>query len=119
MPDRIHLEQLELLARIGVPDEERATPQRLALNLTLEPENDFGALDDRIENTVDYFAVAQAVQQLAAARPRRLLETLAEDIAQEVLAHFAVRVVEVELRKFILPDTAFVAVRLRRERRRD
>ena len=116
MPDRIHLEQLELLARLGVPDEERATPQRLALNLTLEPAHDFRALEDRIENTVDYFVVAQTVQQLAAARPRRLLETLAQEIAEEVLARFAVRAVEVELRKFILPDTAFVAVRLRRER---
>lgn len=116
MPDLIHIEQLELLARLGVPDDERATPQRLALSLTIEPANGFRALDDRIENTVDYFVVAQTVQQLAAARPRRLLETLAEEIAQEVLSRFAVRAVEVELRKFILPDTAFVAVRLRRER---
>ena len=116
MPDRIHLEQLALLARLGVPDEERATPQRLTLNLTLEPTTDFRALEDRIENTVDYFVVAQTVQQLAAAHPRRLLETLAQEIAEEVLARFAVRVVEVELRKFILPDTAFVAVRLRRGR---
>ena len=116
MPDRIHIEQLELLARLGVPDDERATPQRLALNLTIEPVNDFRALEDRIENTVDYFVVAQTVQQFAAARPRRLLETLAQEIAEEVLARFAVRVVEVELRKFILPDTAFVAVRLRRDR---
>ena len=119
MPDSIHVEQLELLARLGVPDDERATPQRLALNLTIEPENGFHALEDRIENTVDYFVVAQTVQQLAAAKPRHLLETLAEEIAQEVLARFPVRAVEVELRKFILPDTAFVAVRLRRERRRD
>jgi 7,8-dihydroneopterin aldolase/epimerase/oxygenase len=116
MPELIHVEQLELLARLGVPDDERATPQRLALNLTIEPENDFRALDDRIENTVDYFLVAQTVQRLAAARPRRLLETLAEEIAQEVLSRFAVRSVELELRKFVLPDTAFVAVRLRRER---
>ena len=116
MPDFIYVEQLELLARIGVPDDECATPQRLALNLTIEPLNDFRSLEDRIENTVDYFTVAKTVQQLAAARPRRLLETLAEEIAQDVLARFAVRAVEVELCKFILPDTAFVAVRLRRER---
>lgn len=116
MPDLIHVEQLELLARLGVPDDERATPQRLALNLMIEPGNDFRALDDRIENTVDYFVVAQTVQKLAAARPRRLLETLAEEIAQEILSRFAVSSVELELRKFVLPDTAFVAVRLKRER---
>ena len=116
MADLIHIEQLELLARLGVPDDERATPQRLSLNLTIEPGRDFRALDDRIENTLDYFEVAQAVQKIAASGPRRLLETLAEEIAQTVLERFAVRSVAVELRKFILPDTAFVAVRLRRER---
>ena len=116
MPDLIHVEQLELLAHLGVPDDERATPQRLALNLTIEPANGFRGLDDSIANTVDYFVVAQTVRHLAAARPRRLLETLAEEIAQAVLSRFAVRTVEVELRKFILSDTAYVAVRLRRER---
>ena len=116
MSDLIHIKELELLARLGVPDDERATPQRLALNLMIEPVRDFRALADRIENTVDYFVVAQTVQTLAAAKPRRLLETLAEEIANEVLARFPVRAVAVELRKFILPDTAFVAVRLRRER---
>ena len=116
MPDLIHIEQLELLARLGVPDDERATPQRLSLNLTIEPRRDFRALDDRIENTVDYFDVAQAAQKVATARPRKLLETLAEEIAQTVLELFAVRSVAVELRKVILPDTAFVAVRLRRDR---
>ena len=116
MPDRIHLEALDLSAHLGVPDEERAAPQRLTLHLTLEPQRDFRDLKDRIENTVDYFIVARAIQELAAQRPRCLLETLAEDIAQGVLERFAVRAVEVELRKYILSDTAFVAVKLRRER---
>src|SRR5207253_7576335 len=33
--DRIHIEQLEVHGRVGVPDSERAQPQRLTLNLTL------------------------------------------------------------------------------------
>jgi dihydroneopterin aldolase len=116
MPDRIRIESLELSAFIGVPDEERASPQRLAASLVLEPICDFRALGDRLENTVDYFAACECVKTLAGARPRRLLETLAGEIADELLARFPLRSVEVELRKFILPDTAFVAVQLRRER---
>jgi len=116
MPDRIRIESLELSAHIGVPDEERATAQRLTASLVLEPIRDFRALDDRIENTVDYFAVCQCVKALSLARPRRLLETLAEEIAAELLVRFPLRSVELELRKFILPDTAFVAIQIRRER---
>lgn len=115
MPDIILIEALELSAAMGVLDEERAAPQRLTASLVLEPLRDFRALDDRLENTVDYFAVGEAVQALAAARPRRLLETLAEEIAAALLARFALRSVEIELRKFILADTQFVAVKIRRE----
>jgi len=115
MTDAIHIEALELSAHIGVPEEERARAQRLTATLVLEPKRGFGDLGDEIANTVDYFAVCEAVRKLAAARPRRLIETLAEEIAQLVLTQFRVSAVEVEIRKYILPDTRYVAVRLRRE----
>jgi dihydroneopterin aldolase len=115
MTDAIHIEGLELSAHIGVPEEERAAAQRLTATLVLEPVRGFGDLGDEIANTVDYFAVCAAVRALVAARPRRLIETLAEEIAQLVLARFQVSAVEVEVRKYILPDTQYVAVRVRRE----
>jgi dihydroneopterin aldolase len=115
--DRILIHSLELSSRIGVPDEERATAQRLTVNLVLEPVRDFTTLGDALENTVDYFRVCEEVKALVLTRPRRLIETLAEDIATLLLTRFAIRAVEIELRKYILPDTAFVAVALRRERR--
>jgi dihydroneopterin aldolase len=116
MPDRLRIEGLELSSRIGVPDKERAAPQRLTVNLVLAPERDFRALEDALENTVDYAAAAELVKALSLARPRRLLETLAEEIAAELLARFPLRSVEVDLRKYILPDTDHVAVQIHRER---
>ena len=113
--DIIHIEALELSAYVGVPEEERALPQRLTVYLTLVPRRDFRALGDEIANAVDYFRVAKAAQTIARMRPRRLIETLAEEIASGLLAGFPLQAVEVEVRKFILPDTAFVAVRIRRE----
>ena len=73
---------------------------------------------DRIENTVDYFVLSECVKELSLARPRRLVETLAEDIAAELLSRFPLEAVEVEVRKYILRDTQFVAVGIRRERPR-
>jgi len=32
--DQIHIERLEILARVGVSDEERASAQRLTINIT-------------------------------------------------------------------------------------
>ena len=112
--DCIRIEGLELTARVGVPDEEREEPQRLTANLLLELERAFGCMSDQIESTVDYFALSRAVQEVARAGSRRLLETLAAEIASRILRDFAVRTVTLELRKYVLADAAFVAVRIRR-----
>jgi dihydroneopterin aldolase len=50
--DAIHVQELELLARIGVPDEERAVAQRLAVNLTMYPTRGLSGLNDAVANTV-------------------------------------------------------------------
>lgn len=113
--DEIHIAGLELTAHIGVPSEERAEPQRLTVGLRIEPGRGFTGLGDELENTVDYFALTRRLKRLASERPRKLIETLVEEIAECVLREFAVRRVEVELRKFILPDTEYVAVRVVRE----
>ncbi len=117
-PDQIIVSNLELHARIGVTDAEQSRPQRLTVSLVLTPARGFDNLDDRIEGTVNYSSVCKAVRELAAAGPpRRLIETLAGDIAARVLARFEpCAAVEVELRKYILPDTDYVAVRLSRRR---
>jgi dihydroneopterin aldolase len=116
MGDQILIESLEIFSAIGVPEAERAHAQRLTVSLTLEPRRNFRKLGDAIENAVDYAAVTEYVKALSAARPRRLIETLADEIASTLLVRFPLRSVDVELRKFILPDTAFVAARVRRVR---
>jgi dihydroneopterin aldolase len=113
--DAILVNGLELSAHIGVPDAERVETQRLTLNLVLQPAGPLSDLGDDLGRTVDYYALTRRVRQLAAARPRKLIETLAEEICACVLNEFSVRAVEVELRKYILPDTEYVAVRLSRE----
>ena len=107
---------LELSSHIGVPDSERLEAQRLTLNLELVPVREMKALGDALENTVDYFALTRRVRLLAAARPRKLIETLAEEICTCVLSEFTVRSVSLELRKYILPDTEYVAIRMQHVR---
>lgn len=118
VPDEIHVANLALNAHVGVTAQERARPQRLTVWLTIRPTHDFDGLGDRIENTVNYSSVCQAVRALAAdPRERRLIETFALEIADTILARFEhCAAVAVELRKYVLPDTDYVAVRLSRTR---
>jgi dihydroneopterin aldolase len=113
---RIEIRRLRVNSHIGVPDEERATAQELRVSVRIDMATPFAAMADDLARTLDYAALALEIQALAAARPRRLIETLAADIADHILAAEGVAAVEVELEKFILPDTDCVAVSLRRER---
>jgi dihydroneopterin aldolase len=115
-PDSITLSGLKITSWIGVPDEERAHPQSLEVTITLTPRNSLSGLEDRIEQTVDYATVARQIQELATARKRRLIESLAEEMADLLLSTHPLRTVTIEVRKFILPHCGHVAVRLSKER---
>jgi len=118
MPSRqsIQLRGLQLDCHIGVPEAERSTSQRLLADLELDIRQDFSGMQDAIENTVDYAALASEVRSLAAAHPRKLIESLAAEIADHLLARYPlIQSVRVEIRKFILPETDHVAVVYQRE----
>jgi dihydroneopterin aldolase len=112
--DEIRIEELELMARVGVPDLERAEAQRLTVSITLQPRCAFGALGDDLARTVDYAAVCEDLRNFVATRTDKLIETLAHQIAQHLLRRFGLARVELELRKFVLPETKYVAVKVAR-----
>lgn len=112
--NEIRIDSLRVTTRIGVPDEERAAEQEVEIDLHIVPRVDFSGMEDDISKTIDYAQVCGRIADLAAAKPRNLIETLASDIAELVRIKFGARSVEVEVRKFILPQTRYVAVRCRR-----
>lgn len=114
--DRILINGLELPVQIGVPDEERAGWQTLRADLELELVGRVEDFGDELSATVDYDAVAREVRLLAAERPRRLIESLAGEIAQAVLARPLVCGVLVTIRKRVLPGVDDVAVRIHRHK---
>ncbi len=66
--DEIEIRRLEVETKIGVPDEERATPQKLWISVWMVPEQDFTNLGDRVANTVDYAEAAGRITKLAGAK---------------------------------------------------
>lgn len=112
--DEIHIASLRLTTHIGVPEAERAESQVLVADVTLRLAARFETMQDDITATIEYAAVAARLQELAAERPRRLIETLAAEMAACILEEFKAAGVTIELRKHILPDTDHVAVRLSR-----
>jgi dihydroneopterin aldolase len=112
--DTIEIHGLSVWCHVGVPDEERAEEQELLIDLRVQPKQGWEGCADEIGATIDYDALATRVQEEAASRPRKLIETLANDIAACVLASGKVHKVGVKIRKFILQQTEFVAVEVER-----
>ena len=67
---------------------------------------------DRIERTIDYFAVAQMLLKYGEGRSWKLLERLVTQVADEILTEFKAQAVNVEVKKFIIPGTRYVSVTL-------
>src|ERR1035437_6564076 len=114
--DTIEIRRLRVEAVVGVPDEERASAQTLWITVRMVPLRGFDGLDDDIRRTVDYHAVALEIESAAAERPRKLIETLAVELADLLLRRHPLRRVEILVEKQILPQTECVAVRVVRER---
>jgi len=114
--DKIEIRGLWIQSRVGVLDEERAKTQKLSVDLIIYPIVPLQGLSDDITRTVDYDRVATAVRDAAEEGTRRLIETLAEDIAGVVLGFGGVEKVEVELKKYVLPNTDYVSVTVCRNR---
>ncbi|HEX3625130.1 MAG TPA: dihydroneopterin aldolase [Verrucomicrobiae bacterium] len=114
---KITITDLEVFYCAGVPDEERARPQRLLL--TVEMEFDFSAASksDSIADTIDYFAVSQRLLKFGDGKSWKLIEKLAADICEMILACFGPATVSVEVKKFPIPQSRHVSVTVTRQKR--
>jgi dihydroneopterin aldolase len=112
--DRIHIEQLKIVARVGVSKRERARSQRLALSITIWPRFQVDDLDDDVAKAVDYSKLCQEAKKFVQGRADKLIETLADAVAEHLLCKFAIRRITVELRKFVLKRADYVSVTVNR-----
>jgi dihydroneopterin aldolase len=112
--DQIQIEQLEVYARVGVPEKERAAPQRLIATITLWPQRQAEELRDHITKTVNYSEVCEETKNFVRDHTYKLIETLAGELATHLLERFAIAKIMVELRKFVVPDAKYVSVTVTR-----
>ena len=107
----ILIRELPVECVIGVHPHERRSRQRLLISVTVETPFRAAAENDELDHAVDYAALAERIEQIAVAGRFRLIETLAERIA-EALFDARMRRLEVEVCKpAALPRTRLVSVK--------
>ena len=114
---RISIVDLEVFYRVGVPDQERAQPQRLVLTIHLDFDFAGAATSDRIEDTINYQAVTDDLLKFGEGRSWKLIEKLAADVANLLLEKYKAESASVEVKKFIIPQARHVGVLLTKGRK--
>ena len=99
MLDRLSLRGIEAVGRHGVLESERIHGQRFVIDVVLGLDVSAAAADDDLSGTVDYAEIAAAVKAEVEANPVRLLETLAQRLADLCLARPRVQWTEVTVHK--------------------
>jgi dihydroneopterin aldolase len=120
MTDRIELRGLTVRGHHGVFEHERRDGQDFVVDITVWLDLAIAAASDDLTDTLDYGTLAKCAADIVAGPPRKLIETVAGQIADEVMVDERVHAVEVVVHKPSAPiplTFADVAVTARRSRR--
>jgi dihydroneopterin aldolase len=120
----VFLRDLVLPARIGVHGHEERGHQRIRINVDLGVRDDgaarlsrAGVGRDELSRVVDYEAIANRVRAIVAAGHVRLVETLAERIAEACLEDPRVDLARIRVEKLeVFADAASAGVEIERRR---
>lgn len=114
---KISIVDLEVFYRVGVPEAERARPQRLLVTIEMEFDFSNAAKTDSLADTIDYFAVSQRLLKFGEDKSWKLVEKLAADINEMILSEFRPGSVLVEVKKFPIPEARHVSVSFSKKRK--
>lgn len=113
--DTIGIENFIVSGIHGLTAKEKRRHQRFRVNVAIKIPSHRNRTDD-IRNTFDYRTAKQIITETIQETSVHLLETLAEDIAQKILAYPRVHSVEVAIQKPDIWETGVPGVKIRRQK---
>ena len=116
---RVFIRDLVLPARIGIHDHERAQAQPVVINVDASVEEADTALTDTIADVVCYETLTKQIKDVLAGEHTDLVEVLAEQIAERLLADTRIIQLRIRLEKpEAIAEAAGVGVEIERLSRR-
>lgn len=88
--DTVLIEDLAIDAIVGIFEWERAVPQQIIINIEMAMDISVAAQSKNIDDALDYSIVARRVSSFIIDSKFLLLETLAEQLAELIMAEFNV-----------------------------
>lgn len=101
--DRVRLKGIVLFGHVGVHEAERATGQKLTIDIEMSADLESAARADSLNDTIDYERVYRVVEATVTSAHHRLIETLARELCRVLLDQFPAAEVTVRVQKPNVP----------------
>ncbi len=113
--DIIFLQEVKVSTVLGVPEWERLAPQTVLLDIELAMPHSRSCTSDEIADTIDYGQIVARIREVLSEKSFRLVEALAETVAQLIMAEFGAPWVKVRVAKpGVLPGVRQLGVTIER-----
>ena len=96
--DKIIIEKAPFLTKIGVSEEERAQLQEILIDIVIYYNIKKAAESDDIRNSINYSEIYSKIKPIAE-QQCKLIETMAEKIAELILCNYHIEKIKVRVKK--------------------
>ena len=115
MMDKITIKNAKFECNIGVTEKERRNKQKILIDAELFLNLKKASKTDSITNTINYSEIFKSIEKIASKKEFKLIEALAEGIAQEILSSYPIKKITVRVKKS-LSYAEYAAVEITRKK---
>jgi len=114
---KILISDLTLLISIGIHDFEKTKKQEVKFNINIDVNPSLFPLKDELNSIVNYETVIKIIAKLTKNKHYELLETLAEDIFDELFKNINIQKIKLKIEKTqIIKNTSSVGIEITKKR---
>ena len=114
---KIIISDLVLLTSIGIHEFEKKQKQEVRFNVNIDINPSLFPVEDKLNSIVNYEIIIKTITKLAKNKHYELLETLAEDIFNELFKDINILKIKLKLEKTqIIKNTSSVGIEISRKR---
>jgi dihydroneopterin aldolase len=121
MHDTISIEDIEFETFTGITEEELSRPQTIKVSVMVDFDSlSLASSTDDVQFTINYFKIIEDIHTVIHERPRKLIETIAEEIASHFLRTYPYAIKKIMVKvKIKVPspangNTSWASVRIHR-----
>jgi len=114
---KILISDLALLISIGIHDFEKTKKQEVKFNISIDINSSLVPNENNLNSIVNYETIVKTITKLAKNKHYELLETLAEDIFDQLFKNINIQKIKLKIEKTqIIKNTSAVGIEITKKR---